>query len=31
MPKIAFFYGMSIYMYLKDHAPRYFHAVYAEH
>ena len=31
MPKISMFYGISIYMYVKDHSPPHFHAVYAEH
>lgn len=28
MPTIASFYGISIRMYLKDHPPPHFHAVY---
>jgi hypothetical protein len=30
MPEISRFYGIVIYMYLKDHIPPHFHAVYAE-
>ncbi len=28
MPTIAWFYGIAIRMYVKDHAPPHFHAVY---
>jgi hypothetical protein len=28
---IAWFYGIAIRMYLRDHPPPHFHAVYAEH
>ena len=28
MPKIAEFFGISIYMYYRDHAPPHFHARY---
>lgn len=28
MPTISIFYGIAIRMYLKDHAPPHFHAVY---
>lgn len=31
MPCISQFYGISIYMYHKDHAPPHFHAIYAEY
>ncbi len=31
MPTIAFFYGISIYMYYDDHNPPHFHALYGEH
>jgi hypothetical protein len=31
MPRISQFYGISIYMYYRDHAPPHFHAIYAEH
>jgi len=31
MPTIAFFYGIAIRMYFRDHAPAHFHAVYCEH
>ena len=31
MPTIAWFYGIAIRMYVKDHPPPHFHAVYAEH
>ena len=31
MPRIAQFFGISIYMYYRDHAPPHFHAIYAEH
>jgi hypothetical protein len=30
MPKIFFFYGIVIYMYLNDHFPAHFHAQYGE-
>ena len=29
MPKISEFYGISIYMYYRDHPPPHFHAIYA--
>ena len=29
MPRISAFYGISIYIYYRDHAPPHFHAVYA--
>ncbi|MFT5141529.1 MAG: hypothetical protein ACI80V_003327 [Rhodothermales bacterium] len=28
MPRISYFYGISIYMYFHDHAPPHFHARY---
>lgn len=31
MPTIAYFYGIAIRMYLRDHAPPHFHAIYGEH
>ena len=31
MPTIAWFYGIAIRMYLRDHPPPHFHAVYGEH
>jgi hypothetical protein len=31
MPTIAWFYGIAIRMYVRDHLPPHFHAVYAEH
>ncbi len=31
MPEICRFYGIVIRMYVLDHAPPYFHAVYGEH
>ena len=31
MPTIAWFYGIAIRMYVRDHPPPHFHAVYAEH
>jgi len=31
MPAIAWFYGIAIRMYVVDHAPPHFHAVYGEH
>jgi hypothetical protein len=31
VPTIAWFYGIAIRMYFRDHAPPHFHAVYAEH
>jgi Domain of unknown function (DUF4160) len=30
MPTISFFYGIAIRMYLGDHSPPHFHAVYGE-
>jgi hypothetical protein len=31
MPTISWFFGISIRMYVKDHAPPHFHAIYGEH
>jgi hypothetical protein len=31
MPTISFFYGIAIRMYVRDHPPPHFHAVYAEY
>jgi hypothetical protein len=31
MPTIASFYGIAIRMYLNDHAPPHFHAMYGDH
>ena len=31
MPRISRYYGISIYMYFRDHAPPHFHAIYGEH
>lgn len=31
MPTISSFYGIYIRMFVKDHVPPHFHAVYAEH
>jgi hypothetical protein len=31
MPTIAWFYGIAIRMYVRDHPPSHFHAVYGEH
>lgn len=31
MPRISYFYGISVYMYYRDHAPPHIHAIYAEH
>jgi hypothetical protein len=31
MPTISAFYGILIQMFWKDHAPPYFHALYAEY
>lgn len=28
MPQVSFFYGISIYLYYRDHAPPHFHALY---
>lgn len=30
MPQISRFFGISIYMYAKDHLPPHFHAIYGE-
>jgi len=29
VPKISEFYGISIYMYWRDHSPPHFHAIYS--
>jgi len=29
MPRVSFFYGISIYLYYRDHAPPHFHALYS--
>jgi len=31
MPTIAWFYGIAVRMYVRDHPPPHFHAVYGEH
>jgi hypothetical protein len=31
IPTIAWFYGIAIRMYVRDHTPPHFHAVYGEH
>ena len=31
MPTISWFYGIAIRMYVRDHAPPHFHAIYGEH
>lgn len=31
MPTIAWFYGIAIRMYFRDHPPPHFEAIYAEH
>jgi len=31
MPTISYFFGISIYMFYKDHDPPHFHAVYNEY
>jgi hypothetical protein len=31
MPCISQFYGISIYLYYRDHAPPHFHAIYADY
>lgn len=31
MPTISWFYGIAIRMYLNDHSPPHFHAVYGDH
>lgn len=31
MPTIAWFYGIAIRMYFRDHPPPHFHAIYGEH
>lgn len=31
MPRLSAFYGIVIYIYLDDHSPPHYHAVYGEH
>ncbi len=31
MPRLSYFYGISIYLYYEDHDPPHFHARYGEH
>lgn len=31
MPTIAYFYGIAVRMYVRDHPPPHFHAIYGEH
>jgi uncharacterized protein DUF4160 len=31
MPTISWFYGIAIRMYVRDHLPEHFHAIYGEH
>lgn len=31
MPSISMFYGITIYMYMKEHYPKHFHALYGEY
>jgi hypothetical protein len=31
MPTIAWFYGIAVRMYVRDHPPPHFHAIYGEH
>jgi len=31
MPRISFFFGISIYMFYNDHSPPHFHAMYNEY
>jgi hypothetical protein len=31
MPTVAWFYGIAIRMYVRDHPPPHFHASYGEH
>jgi hypothetical protein len=31
MPRVSYFFGISIYMYFDDHLPPHFHAVYNEY
>ena len=30
VPRLSYFYGISIYMYSRDHNPPHFHAIYGE-
>ena len=31
MPRVCYFFGITIAMYFNDHAPAHFHAYYGEH
>ena len=31
VPRLSEFYGIAIYMYVVDHNPPHFHAIYGEH
>jgi len=31
MPRISYFFGLSVYMFYSDHAPPHFHAIYGEY
>jgi hypothetical protein len=31
MPRVSYFYGITIWMYRPDHPPAHFHAQYGEH
>jgi hypothetical protein len=31
MPTVAWFHGVTIRMYIRDHPPPHFHAIYGEH
>lgn len=31
MPTVAWFYGIAIRMYVREHPPAHFHAIYGEH
>jgi hypothetical protein len=31
MPRVAFFFGISIYLYMNDHAPPHCHSVYGDY
>jgi Domain of unknown function (DUF4160) len=31
VPTVAWFYGIAIRMYFRDHPPPHFHAIYGEH
>jgi len=30
MPQVSRFYGISVYLYYRDHAPPHFHAIYGD-